>query len=264
MKYIDKSINPNEGTTIVNQLLADSWNGETNRYDGADYDGLKKPKYKNQFTQILLNEQNNLCCYCMKALEFAKTTLEHIIPQEVSVTNFSKYVVVDGLVIDEFINHVIHKDVFDRNTCTIPPVLYPHDIAYHNLVASCNSNKSCNHYRSDKFIKPLMYDADIENKVEYDKEGIAFSAEHDYGEELAAIGISTNHELKMYRKIWKELATEKESPDEVTDEDIELVVLTLENDEKHPNMLNNFYGKPSKKEDLKKFKWFFDYYKNLR
>ena len=54
MKYIDKSTNQITGMAIVNELLADSWDGSI--YYGGDYDGLKKSKYKNRFTYLLLEK----------------------------------------------------------------------------------------------------------------------------------------------------------------------------------------------------------------
>ena len=257
MQYIDKNTHITLGNAIIHRLLENNWNKAESNYTNIDYtNGLcdNRQTYYTELCHVLLENQNNLCCYCMKELESIMTTLEHIIPHRVSTGDFPKYLTVNNLK-----NHVIHKDNFDKNIYIIPPPKYPHDIAYHNLVASCNSNTSCNHFRSDKFIFPLMYDAEIENMVQYNEEGIAFNEV--YLDELEKTGISTNQELKMYRKIWKELATQKDTPEEVTDDDIELVVLTLDGDKKYQKMLTNFYGKPSKKEDLKKFKWFFYYYK---
>ncbi len=108
-------------------------------------------------------------------------------------------------------------------------------------------------------IYPFMYNQNIAIMVEYDNQGNAYCS--DYIDELAKVGISTNPELKMYRKIWQELAKEKDNIDDVTEEDIELIVLTLD-DTKNEKLLTNFYGNPSKKPDLLKYKWFFHYYKN--
>ncbi len=253
MKYIDKSINQTAANAIVDELLDDSWDGTI--YIGANYDGLKKPIYKERFTNLLLDEQHNLCCYCMQEIEPAVTTLEHIIPQEVKKADFARY-----LVVAELKNYVNHKADFNTSVRVIPPIKYPHDIAYFNLIASCNRNHTCNHFRGNKFIFPLFYDKNIQDEVEYDEDGIAYSGK--YFDELDKIGISTSDELKMYRKIWKELSLQFDSAEKITNEDIEMIILTLVGNNKYQTLLNNFYGNPSKKDDLMKYRWFFDYYKN--
>ncbi len=255
MKYIEKTINRNTANTIVDALLINSWNDEETRYHGADYEGLSQTQYREPLVELMLNEQSNICCYCLKEICKEDTTLEHIIPHSVKINDFPKY-----LVVDELTNNVVYKTDFHRNVKLIPPAKYPHDIAYHNLIASCNSNSNCNHFRLSKHIYPFIYDPNIENKVEYDNEGIAYS--FDYLADLAATGISTSPLLIVYRKLWKILSVEKNSPNEVTTDDIEMIILTLEGDTKFTQLLSNFYGNPSKKEELLKYKWFFHYYKN--
>ena len=164
MKYINKIPNEVLGKQIVDELLFDCWDNVYNIYKNADYLDLSRPHYKSRLQDLLLQEQSNLCCYCMKELvNYHTTTLEHIIPHKSKVGIFSSY-----LTRDELTNNVIHRDNFDRYTKVIPLVKYPHDIAYHNLIASCNSNIHCNNYRSDKKIEPLIFDANIETLVEYD------------------------------------------------------------------------------------------------
>ena len=250
MQYIDKSIRENEGKQIVNSLLNDCWND--NGYVGADYDTLCKPVYKKPFIDLLLDEQSKFCCYCMRELD--KTTLEHIIPQSASIQEFDKY-------ISEILtNNVIHKDNFDKSNHVIPPAKYPHDIAYHNLIVSCDGNSHCNHHRGDNFIKTLFYDIEICQKVEYDSKGNAFSVE--YFDDLETIGISTNPLLIIYRKILCEFAKIKESIEEISDDDILEIVATISLEDKYQNTLNNFWDSPSKRPDLLKYRWFFNYYKN--
>lgn len=255
MKYIDKTTNSAAANQIVDSLLTNCWNEEETCYLGADYEGLSQTQYRDPIVASMLKEQSNLCCYCLKEIHNGDTTLEHIIPHNVKEADFQNY-----LLVDELTNNVIYKNGFNLNVKHIPPAKYPHDIAYHNLIASCNNNSNCNHYRKSKFIYPFIYDPNIESKVEYDSEGIAFSAE--YLDALAATGISTNPLLKIYRKIWKILSAEKNESNEVTNDDIELTILTLEGDTKFTQLLSNFYDNPSKKDDLLKYKWFFDYYKN--
>lgn len=254
MKYIDKSKNEDAAKRVLDELLSDNWIDD--KFTNVDYDELKKNKYKNRFISLLIDEQQNLCCYCMKQLDLIATTLEHIIPHNINHQEFAKYLT--NIILAR---NVIHKDSFVRTTKQIPPEFYPHDISYHNLIASCDSNANCNHYRKNKFISCFFYDTDIQTKVEYDDEGIAYSEE--YYDDLATTGISTSNELKMYRKIWKAISMEKEDINDLSNDDIEMVVLKLHGDAKFLKILNNFYGSPSKKDELMKFKWFFYYYKSL-
>lgn len=160
MNYIDKSTHKEEGNAIIDDLLADCWIDEQNQYINADYDnGLcdKRRTAQRDLTHVLLENQQYYCCYCMKLLARDNTTtLEHIVPYStVKQEEFDTY-----LVCDELTNNVVCKSAFDRVTKAIPPAKYPHDIAYHNLVASCDSNIHCNHYRSNNFIWPLFYDTE--------------------------------------------------------------------------------------------------------
>lgn len=252
MQYIGKSINSNNGTQIIDDLLRQCW--ISSEYKDANYDTLSKPNFRLPFVDELLQEQNSYCCYCMKLLENNhKTTLEHIIPQKADIVEFSKYN-------DPILTiNVIHKESFDKNSNIIPPVRYPHDIAYHNLVASCDSKSNCNNFRKNSLIVPFFYDINIENKIEYDSEGNAFSL--DYIDYFALTGISTSAELIIFRKIWYELSKLRNTTDDVTDDDILVVVASMVLEKKFERKLNDFWGNPSKRPELLKYKWFFHYYK---
>lgn len=253
MQYIDKTINENNGKQIVNNLLEECWVDEL--YLDANYDTLSKPKFRQPLVALLLNEQKEVCCYCMKQLSNNnKTTLEHIIPHKGNLNVFNKY---NSPIL---INNVIHKDLFNRTINQIS-ALYPHDIAYHNLVASCDSKSNCNNYRDDNFINPFFYDSEVVNKVEYDIKGNVYSSE--YLDDLATSGISTSVELIIYREIWHKLSMQKESPEDVTDDDILEVVATMQIEKKFERKLNDFWDSPSKRPDLLKYKWFFSYYKTI-
>jgi hypothetical protein len=253
MQYIDKTVNENSGTQIVNNLLEQCWADD--KYLNANYETLSKPEFRQPFIAILLNEQKDVCCYCMKQLgNNNKTTLEHIIPHKSNLTDFNKYTS------SILINNVVHKDLFVKNFHLIPPPKYPHDIAYHNLVASCDSKSNCNNYREDDIITPFFYDAEVVNKIEYDIKGNAYS--YEYLHDLATAGISTSPELIIFREIWHKLSKQKESPDDVTDDDILEVVATMQIEKKFERKLNDFWDSPSKRPDLLKYKWFFFYYKN--
>ncbi len=253
MEYIDKATNEVVGKLIVEELLADSWND--NEYIGADYDGLKKTKYKNRFTNLLLHEQNNLCCYCLKQIDLSKTTLEHLIPQEVSIPDFQSY-----LVVDELTNNVIHKTTFDKNIYSIPPQKYPHDIAYHNLLASCDSNLHCNNYRGNKTIAPFMFNNDISSLVKYDRAGNVDCEQ--YEDDFSKLGLSNaSSPLKLIRLIWCKLSQGFNEINQITEEIIDDIIFELILLFDDSRIVDNFTRKPSYKEEVLKYQWFFNYYK---
>jgi len=260
MEYINKSTHHIQGNSIINNLLNASWINDQNCYINADYNnGLcdNRFSYYDDFTSVLLENQNNLCCYCMKIINKDDCTLEHIIPHKIKThKEFDSY-----LICDELNNNVIFNKSFDRQNKIIPPQKHPHDIAYYNLVVSCDSNSHCNHHRGNKYIKPLFYDKNITKKIEYDNEGMVYSEE--YENELSSVGISTDIDLLLYRKVWKSLADQLDSIDKVTDEYIELVISNLMEYRYFQRLINNFIGKNNKKEILKEYKWFFSYYKRV-
>lgn len=87
MQYINKELNRESGNNITNAYLHDIWIEDEQRYPVDYNDSFKKlpnkaNSYYKQMTQVLLNNQNHYCCYCMRRLTGeGDTTLEHIIPQ---------------------------------------------------------------------------------------------------------------------------------------------------------------------------------------
>ncbi len=259
MRYINKATHQFQGNQIIDRVLDTAWVEDQNQFVNANYDdGLcnNQQLFYREFTAVLLGNQQHYCCYCMKYIDFDDTTLEHIIPHKTKTQDiFDSY-----LICAELNDHVMFSKYFDRTRKLIPPAKYPHDIAYFNLVASCDSNVHCNHYRSSKFIRPLFYDNGIANKVQYNFEGIAYCTEYD--EELRSVGVSTNADLRAYRKAWKILAETKDSLDEINDDDIDNVVFELIDHPYYERLLNNLTGENNKKELFKRYHWFFQYYKH--
>lgn len=255
MQYIDKSIRQQEGNQIIDELLEECWSDDDNRYLDADYSTLSKDPFRTNFKSVLLKEQQEVCCYCMKQLHNNhSTTLEHIIPHHISQKDFNTYIH------PNFQNNVIHLSNFDRGLKNIPPHRYPHDIAYHNLIASCNSNTHCNNGRKDNPINPLIYDSAISTKIEYDSQGYSHSDE--YLDDLETLGISVDTNLIMYRWIWAELSQQDITPEKLTDDAIQEVILNMDYPNNLSKLIENFFGSPSKKPELMKYRWFYDYYKD--
>lgn len=256
MKHIDKSINEAAGKQVIDNLLEASWSKDEACYKGCDYGGLSKKEYRDEVLTLMMNEQEDLCCYCMKNLKDQKTTLEHIIPHHLKEAEFDDY-----LVTPELINNVVHLERFDRNNKIIPPDKYPHDISYHNLIVSCDSKIHCNNFRRDAKIFPLIYNANIEKIIEYDRAGNISGDQ--YEDDLDALGLSKpNSPLKFIRLIWYKLAKQYDHIDEITPEVIEAIVLDLIDIFEPVRILEDFTGNPSYQEEVLNYKWFFQYYKN--
>jgi hypothetical protein len=201
MEFIDKTKHRIKGETIVSDFLKEF----KGNYQGNLYSQFKNPQ-KQQFIDLLLQEQNNRCCYCMKKLDVQKDSIqiEHLIPQ--SVTDRTKF--------DEYLNPdtVLNKDnvclesEFLANQVTPP---FPHTLACQNLVASCSgkhfpSEKAshCNSFRGNKDIKPIVLYATITKDVEYKPNGfVIWEKETEDIPTVEKLGLNDDL-LRMIRRIW--------------------------------------------------------------
>lgn len=257
MKWIDKSNNRIQGNAIVEKLLINAWDDTDNQYKGADYDGLNSKEYRRELVPLMLEEQENRCCYCLKELKTdqphikGNITIEHIIPQSIEKEKFNSY-----LVAQELNDHVIHKDDFPRSIIQISLDKYPHDICYSNLILSCNSKEHCNNPRGNKDIKPFIYDSDIESKVAYDAAGLIDCEE--YTPSFENIGLDSPN-LTVIRKIWRILSSRIDNPEQITHEEIDVELYSLIDDPDYLKIIETFT--PSQQAELKDYHWFYNYYK---
>jgi hypothetical protein len=252
MNFINKSVHRDAGNLIVDNFLENAWNETENLYLGADYSGLSNAQYKGPLINLMLEEADSKCCYCMKEVVSQETTIEHIIPQAIPEESFNSY-----LVVDELTEHVTHKDTFIRNLRIIPPEKYPHDIAYSNLVSSCNSNKHCNNFRKNKDIEPFLFDERIAQKVTYDVAGLIDCDE--YMQSFENLGLISDS-LNRIRRIWKKLSLEIEEPVQLTEERIDLELYSLIEDPEYITIIETFT--PTEQSSLKHYQWFYNYYRN--
>ena len=114
---------------------------------------------------ILLPEQNNRCCYCLRRMTDHNddASIEHIVPQSLtSRAGLAHYFSArsGGL---NGANVCLSQD-FIINGSVPPP--YPHHAAYHNFVAAC---RTCNSARWHHEIEPLFLFAGIHAEVNYDE-----------------------------------------------------------------------------------------------
>jgi hypothetical protein len=256
MQYIDKTKNAAKGYQIVDTLKEDSWNEDDQKYFGFDYNGLSdKQKYGDKIIELLLSEQRDICCYCMKKIKPNETSIEHIIPQTVSEIDFDRY-----LIVSELRDNIIHKNQLNPRIKLERLEKYPHDIAYHNLIASCISKIHCNNKRGNTFIEPFIYYNDIQDRVWYEKNGSIGSDEFmDFLDD--SLGLNHN-QLKYIRNLWQ-LISKKFDALPITEQDLDdMIYEAIATEDEVVMFLERFTGNEN---DLKKvfwkYEWFFSYYK---
>ena len=222
MQYIDKSVHREEGNRITLQYLEDIKIEDEQRYP-VDYNNSfrilpkKENSYYKQMVSVLLMNQRNYCCYCMRRLTgVGDTTLEHIIPQS-SNTDRIKYYQRDE--VPELKNQIVLSSDFSH---TINPLLekLPHTVAYDNLVASCHGElpkiehtddavihdgQCCNNARGNEDIYPIFL-LNIPNLIIYHKSGQALEGnEEQWNEDVRKVILNTrlNYEsLRDIRRLW--------------------------------------------------------------
>lgn len=222
MQYIDKSVHREEGNRITLQYLEDIKIEDEQRYP-VDYNNSfrilpkKENSYYKQMVSVLLMNQRNYCCYCMRRLTgVGDTTLEHIIPQS-SNTDRIKYYQRDE--VPELKNQIVLSGDFSH---TINPLLekLPHTVAYDNLVASCHGElpkiehtddavihdgQCCNNARGNEDIYPIFL-LNIPNLIIYHKSGQVLEGnEEQWNEDVRKVILNTrlNYEsLRDIRRLW--------------------------------------------------------------
>ena len=202
--------------------------------------------------EVLIQEQDGLCCYCMRRLsECKKMTIEHVMPNHaVDKTELDKYrtraTELDGLPHSE--------DFKSLSPITYPP--HPHSIAYQNLLLSCDGNlfnesptpQCCNLKRKHTFLLPFVLYSNIIQTFIYTEDGMAEWQEdpeppESRGNAMRILGLNKSI-LKMVRRIWffctdNNLNPHKEEKDFVINTMMGYLNLPSMNEE-DINMLLNF------------------------
>lgn len=185
MKYINKTLYKDEGEQIVKEFL-NCFIHRKGCYPTKFYkafcseidDAHGHVKFRQRLIDnVLIREQNERCCYCMRKLSECKSkTVEHImlnhsIDKSELDTYRTRTTPLDGLP---------HSD--DYRSAGVggnPP--HPHSIAYQNLIMSCDGilfNESttsvcCNLKRNHTFLLPFVLYPDIEQTFVYHSDGTA-------------------------------------------------------------------------------------------
>lgn len=199
MKFIDKAWHEEEANIMIDEFIDSGWNEEESSYCGIAYKQLPK-----SIRLLITKSQDSLCCYCLKALDDSGLTLEHVIPESLNAGNqseFDRY----GSYIPKLATHVIPGDQFRQSRAKRETPPYPHDIAWYNLLASCNHPDHCNHKRQNLFIIPIPLDPTLAEAISYFKDGICFSGNMELTDTLKVLNLNQSM-LKKIRSVWFFLA----------------------------------------------------------
>lgn len=278
MESISKS--SEEGINLVTNFINENWQeyDDFSGYVNIDYSDLNKTRLR----EILSEEQNDLCCYCLRnlrnregELDIGKITLEHIIPRSFQnplntkeTEELRRYNTVDVLG-----SNVVLQDIFtsSRVRLTTPP--FPHKIAYQNLVVACNGcfndkvSKFCNGPRKDYYIPPFFYLSNVNEVIVYNKSGLIYYTEDD--EEGTYINrLKLNYSLlKQVRRLWYLISISEYTLDDILranneSQYKEILIIVIEgnlNKVDSDNQLH-FFNKDLFWNFMLEYKWFYTYY----
>lgn len=269
MRYINKALNQNHGNDLLNSFLNRKWDNITNSYNSIGYSSQEfRQNLRPELKQLLLNEQNNLCCYCMRQLNNDNTTLEHIVPKstntQAELDLYTHFEIIG--------NNVCLQSLFENAVIQLNTPPFPLEIAYENLTASCIGNfpggatyHICNHKRGSNFIKPLFYVSTIETDITYRKAGVLFSPESDYDESIITLNLNYDS-LENIRQVWYHISVENISKIENANTEVDRNEILTVNLISLPQARRNRLIADFKSETfwniLLQYKWFYEYYRN--
>lgn len=270
MKFIDKTLNQINGNNLLNVFLSSRWNNTTNRYTSIGYTNTEfKQNLRPSLKQLLLNEQSNLCCYCMRQINNDDTTtLEHIVPKSTSTQ-----VVLNQYTHFKIINdNVCLQSVFNNATAQQNTPPFPLEIAYENLTASCKGDfpggatyHICNHRRKNNLVVPLFYVSTIETEINYKKAGILFSTNSAYDTSITTLNLNYDS-LERIRQVWYHISVENmadiENAITETDRNTILTINLISLPQARRMALIADFKTETFWNVLLQYKWFYNYYRN--
>lgn len=269
MKFINKNLRQVDGNNLVSVFLSNNWNNTFNIYNPINYRSVAfRQQLKQSLRQLLLDEQDHLCCYCMCQLtNDDTTTLEHIVPQSTTSQQ----------ILNQYTHHLIIRDnvclqsVFEMSNIRLATPPFPLEIAYENLTVSCKGDfprgstyHTCNHKRKNEFIEPLFYISTIEKEISYRKAGLMFSLNSDYDESISTLNLNYDT-LERIREVWYYISVVNITDIEnaVTESErnsiLTLNLINISDTRRRTLLINNFKTEPYWK-ILLQYKWFHNYY----
>ena len=178
MEFIDKG----DATRIArfNQLI-DSY-----IFAGMTYYKALDKVQRDGIRTLLSDEQSHRCAFCMQ-LQTRGETVEHVIPQGIRLQDFA-----NAYRKGNYQPQFVHQDSYNR---TPQAGLYPHTLAYGNLVMACGA---CNRAKWERVIKPSFFDNP--SGITYQDDGVALYGADCLEENIRAhLNGST---FTKYRALW--------------------------------------------------------------
>ena len=253
MYFIDKTKHWKEGHAIIKDYLENHSKDPDGRYRDISYDEKLNGKqcfssavggrYKKDLIKVLRENQESLCCYCLRRLKQAKLikyedengnekeeeteqhiTLEHIIPKGFSSADSAQ---VELYRKAPFLSEkeVELTDLYEQDAFNQHSGIEPHAVSYNNIVLSCNgtfpyvvnkkNNKSkccCNEARVRENAYPIYFHRNAADYVDYLKDGdVQATLGKDLTKEVEEMIINTKlncDSLKYIRLLWYVLRKE--------------------------------------------------------
>ncbi len=252
----------------VSNFINGQWQPEANRYINIGYNDIDVSAYRT----YCLEEQNNICCYCCRQIDNSRNTeLEHIIPraQNIDNTELQRYFDYSNILAQ---NIVLQRSFRDSATQQATPP-FPHHIAYHNIVASCNGRiidtseyLCCNRSRGNDFVPPFNL---MPNSIAYLNDGTLYYVNDEIDNRLINPLNLNKDLLKNIRRIWFLFAKSDVTEDEIMNvtnetEIREIIALNLD---VNPSKLSkdgkiiDSFKTLSNWQTLIKYKYFLNYFR---
>ena len=238
MQYIDKNnTTRSAGNQVTLDYLNDCCKDANGHYCNITYRNKRgttfpefcscgTPLYYDRMVRLLMSEQDNRCCYCLRRLQEGvigcdeTVTIEHIVPQSFDDSNSSEFVKYADFA-PSIKENVSLTKIFETQpgVQSMPP--FPHRVAYDNMVVSCNgsfppgvkSSVCCNIKRESKLALPVYFRNDVSQFVEYLNNGdIQANPASPYCTELREVISNAALDcpsLKEIRMVWFELSAHK-------------------------------------------------------
>uniref|UniRef100_UPI00404B6DE8 HNH endonuclease n=1 Tax=Flavobacterium sp. TaxID=239 RepID=UPI00404B6DE8 len=187
----------------VTNFIKGQWFEDSKKYIGIGFnDGaFNKATLKN----YCLEEQQNVCCYCSRKIDNSNNTeLEHIIPRSIDTEiGLMPYFDLSHILAD----NIVLQESFRASTVKQITPPFPHHIAYHNIVASCNGKikdtsedlTCCNRNRGNDFVPPFNF---MPNSIAYLNDGTIYYVNDEIDNRYINPLNLNKALLKNIRRIW--------------------------------------------------------------
>lgn len=302
MKYLDKTYYQKEFDEYTVRFLTDERKADGSIRKISDgkkcYDRFSKPAYKKGkafgnpdktgWLDVLIKEQSDRCCYCMRRVVRDEISVEHVLPESFEGLDELQEYEFYASQSPSIRNHVELASRFAVRrfaggaeisvlTC------FPHPIAHGNLTVACMNKKDgqeigccCNNHRGNARILPLMLMSDVEEHVGYTSDGtmqITYpNTDNIVIDTIQRLNIN-NGTLKEVRSIWCKISATEYEPATLSSFNLAQRMSMFkqlfgtntfseipEQYRKYANATDS--GTPDYWNLLMQYDWFLDYYRN--